>query len=374
MVRTRRSASAKKTDAAEPLLPSSFTGFGASRLDPAVGPKPWRQVDARRPADRKALRAGVLADCPKTPGVYAMLDPKGAVLYVGKAKRLRYRLLSYFHTAKQDAKARRIVKRTASVVWEQCPDEFGALLRELELIRRIRPPFNVQGLPGRTRRAYLCLGRTPAPYLFLSPEAPAGALAVLGPIRAGERTREAVRKVNDFFRLRDCPQKTPLAYADQGRLFPIVHGAHCLRYELGTCTGPCIAAPTRAEYMRQVKGAKEFLAGRSLAPLESVTAAMKEAVRELRFELAAVHRDVLALFNGLLLQLGRLHAARNEYAFLYPTADAAGGETWYFVRGGRVFAGLPAPTDPGGAARVAAMIDDVFPDEARPGEFVEDPD
>src|SRR5262249_59495239 len=102
-----------------------------------------------------------------------MLDANDTLIYVGKAKELRARLLSYFRGRSRDPKAGRILEPTQTVVWEHAASEFAALLRELELIRRWRPRFNVQGQPHRRARTFICLGRRPAPYAFLLRRPPA---------------------------------------------------------------------------------------------------------------------------------------------------------------------------------------------------------
>src|SRR5262245_66178237 len=118
-----------------------FTSFGASRY---VGAVQLYGVTGERP---RTLRAGIRDACPPRPGVYGMVDDAGELIYVGKAKALRARLLSYFRTYSRDPKAGRILHRARAIVWELVPSEFAALLRELELIRRWRPRFNVAGQP-----------------------------------------------------------------------------------------------------------------------------------------------------------------------------------------------------------------------------------
>src|SRR5438094_83083 len=79
----------------------------------------------------------------------------------------------------------------------------------------------------------------PVRYVFLAPRPPARALAAYGPLPGGLRTQEAVRRLNDMLRLRDCSQKQPMIFPEQGSLFPQVRDPGCLRMELGTCSGPC---------------------------------------------------------------------------------------------------------------------------------------
>jgi len=160
-----------------------FQGFGPSRLQTVPGARAIL-VQAPRPG---GLRQQIRQVCPRRPGVYGMLNSRGAVIYVGKAKQLRARLLTYFRSRSRDPKAGRILAHTRAVAWEYVPSEFAALLRELELIQRWRPRFNVQGQPQRRRRTFVCLGRHPAAYVFLTRRPLATALALFGPIPAGDR-------------------------------------------------------------------------------------------------------------------------------------------------------------------------------------------
>src|SRR5262249_58323780 len=127
-------------------------------------------------------------------GVEGTLAPTGELIHAGTAKSPRARLLSYFRRNSRDPKAGRILGQTRALVWEEAPSEFAALLRELELIRRWRPRFNVQGQPRRHRHTYVCLGRRPAPYAFLTPRPPAGAPPRSGPRPPGARAPGAPRR------------------------------------------------------------------------------------------------------------------------------------------------------------------------------------
>src|SRR5579875_4144971 len=189
----------------------AFTEFGPIAFLPDVEPPRLHVVKARRPS---RLRTLVRRDGPRLPGVYGMIDAKGRLIYVGKAKNLRVRLLSYFRRRGCAPKARRILRQTRTLVWEIAADEFAALLRELELIQRWQPHFNVQGQPGRRRRVYVCVGRRPAATIFLAPQMPRTAWASFGPVPAGVQAREAVRRLNNWFGLRDCPQRQKMTFAD----------------------------------------------------------------------------------------------------------------------------------------------------------------
>src|SRR5262245_44002315 len=250
-----------------------FAGFGPSRF--TVGPPPAAyHVESRR---LSGLRARVREEGPRRPGVYGMLDDAGELIYVGKAKNLRNRLLSYFRPNSRDFKAGKMLKHVRGIIWETGPSEFAALLRELELIRRWHPRWNVQGRAGRRRFRYVCLGRRPAPYVFLSPKPVATTIACYGPVPAGRNALDAVRRVNDWFRLRDCPQAQEMVFADQAELFPRERTAGCLRHGLGACLGPCAALCSHAAYLEQVRGARGFLEGRDVTLLQELETEMTTA-------------------------------------------------------------------------------------------------
>jgi excinuclease ABC subunit C len=271
-----------------------------------------------------------------------MVSEQGELIYVGKAKCLRSRLLSYFRSKSRDAKAGRIVENTASLVWESAPSEFAALLRELELIRRWQPRFNVQGQPRRHRRVYVCIGRRPAPYVFLAPRPPSTAIACYGPVPAGEQARLAMRRVNDLFGLRDCPQKQEMIFANENELFPVVRTFGCLRHEIGSCLGPCAAACTRTDYAAKVRAARAFLEGSDVAPLEALERDMAEAATALQFERAAALRDKVEVLRWLIERLDHVRQAA-EHSFVYPVRGHEGGVLWYLIHRGRVVAAVPAP-------------------------------
>src|SRR5262249_40531643 len=153
----------------------------------------------------------------------------------------------YFRVNSRDAKAGKIIRHTRVLVWEQTGDEFAALLRELELIQRLRPRFNVLGLPGLARHHYICVGKSTAPSVYITHKPAGKELGIYGPLVPRWRSDEAVRRLNDWFKLRDCPQTVPLAFSDQPQLFPENRSPRCMRFELAMCLGPCTAACTRKE-------------------------------------------------------------------------------------------------------------------------------
>jgi excinuclease ABC subunit C len=337
----------------------AFLSFGPDELQPGRTAPPLARIEGQRPS---ALRSRVRLDCPRRPGVYGMLDGRGELIYVGKAKCLRARLLSYFRPRSREPKAGAIISHSRHVVWEVLPSEFSALLRELELIRRWQPRFNVQGQPRRRRPMWLCLGRRPAPHAFVAPRIPSTATTAHGPLPGGPRVRAVARRINDWFGLRDCPHPQEMTFADQQDLFPLALVPGCIRHELGSCLAPCAAGCTHADYLSRVRQARAFLDGRDLSPLERLESDMQTASSALQFERAAVLRDRLEDLRWLHLHLARLRWAR-EQSFVYPLQGYDGRDWWYLIRRGQVRLILPAPDSGDGAT--AGVLESVY--EGKPG-------
>lgn len=302
------------------------------------------------------LRGEIRLHAPRKSGVYGMLDARDELIYVGKAKSLRCRLLSYFRPRSRPPKAGKLIAQTATLLWQVCPSEFASLLRELELIRRWRPRFNVQGQPLRRRHTFVCLGRQPAPYAFLAPNPPRTAQSVFGPIPAGRRAHDAVRRLNDWYRLRDCPQSVPMVFPEQGELFAQTYPAGCMRLDLGSCSGPCTGTCTRSAYQAQLRAARAFLTGADAGPVPALEQQMAEAAAAQQFERAGALRDRLAPLQWLAARLERLRFARERLTFVYP--DAGGG--WYLIHGGRTLRAVAAPTDAASKAVARRAIEAAF--------------
>lgn len=322
------------------LLASPFEHFGPTNYGQAN--LYCHRVAAQRSSQ---LRNEVRRLCPRKPGVYGMLDRHGELVYIGKAKSLRVRLLGYFRVKSRDPKAAKIISQTRTLVWEVHGSEFAALLREWELIRRWRPRWNVQLQPLRRRLTFVCLGRQPAPYVFLTRHPPKTALASYGPLPSHRQAQEAVRRVNDLFRLRDCPRKQEMVFPDQGELFPQPRAPGCLRMEIGACLGPCTGTCSRSRYRAEVAAARRFFSAEDRSPLDKLKTRMEAAAREQQFERAALLRDQWTSLTWLTERLDRLRSAREKLSFIYPIPGRDRAGLWFFLHGGRAITALPAPHD-----------------------------
>jgi excinuclease UvrABC nuclease subunit len=305
--------------------------------------RPQRKAEAAR---LEALRELVRAGTTDRPGVYRMLGEGGEVVYVGKSKRLRTRLLSYFRAEYPRDKGARIVREAQSIEWSYVPSEFAALLEELRLIKRLRPRFNVAMKRDARHYAFVRVAGGVAPRLTVvrgSGAADRGGV-YYGPFVGAERVGDALRELGDALGLRDCTFDSRMRFADQPDLLPLPpRTPGCIRHEIGTCLGPCVAAVRADVYDDRVRQARAFLEGRDDEPMARLRGAMQSASDELAYERAAVLRDKLQRLEALREQFSRLRFAVESLTFAYIVPGHAGDDRFYLVRRGVVRAEHPAP-------------------------------
>jgi excinuclease UvrABC nuclease subunit len=295
--------------------------------------------------DLGLLRERVLALAENRPGVYRMTDATGRVLYVGKAKRLRGRLLSYFRASYPDDKAARILHAAFDIHWEYVPSEFAAYLTELRQIHRHRPHFNLR--LNQTRRAvFVKLSGGPAPRITSGAAIGAEDACCYGPFRSFGRTAEAVRTLADLLGLRDCAPNMPIVFSGQGDLFEQTRRAACMRHEFGFCAGPCAGFVTEWDYRQRVETALAFLEGRTAQPMDRVVAAMQAAAARSEFELAAKWREKFEQLEWLFGAIVRARTAVDLLTFVYRDPGVFGDDRVYLIRRGVVRATFPYPATP----------------------------
>jgi excinuclease ABC subunit C len=305
-----------------------------------------------------SLRRMVKSQAARRPGVYEFLDATGGTIYVGKAKDLRTRLLSYFTAPWPESKSARLVRCASQIRWRCLPSEFAALLEEQRLISRLKPAYNVRGNLRRGRLSFVTLGGGPAPRLRVSEQTRDRGAFYYGPFAARGRTLEAARTLGDLLGLRDCTDRTPMRFQDQPSLFDAPLPALCLRHDLGTCLAPCAARCSASGYGDAARRAATFLDGRSAHPLDVPLDAMVDASAKGAFERAAHWLEKFESLEWLFGALSRLRAAIEGLSFVYAVKDRAGGadDRVYSVRHGIVRAEAPWPRTPLERQAFAAQI------------------
>jgi len=298
------------------------------------------------------------------PGVYKMIASDGEVVYVGKAKKLRTRLLSYFRGAYPDDKGARILREAHDIEWEYVPSEFAALLTELRQIKRCRPRLNVAMKSDARNLCFIKLTGGVAPRLTVvrGPGNDDNAL-YYGPFLGAMRVAESLRELSDVLGMRDCTLDRKMQFSDQRDLFPLSpRTPGCLRYEVKKCLGPCIAAVSSRDYMERVRQARAFLDGTSDGPIEILRDVMQQSSDRLEYERAAAYRDKLHRLEALRAEFGRLRFAVESLSFMYTVPGTDGRDRVYAIRRGRVRGEMEAPATDAERLALDAMLDAVFSD------------
>ena len=327
-----------------------------------------RRADPAADQQVAALRESVRTGAADRPGVYRMLSDDGAVLYVGKSKRVRTRLLSYFRCDYPEEKGARIVREAHTIDWEYTPSEFAALLLELQLIKRFRPRFNVAMKRDARHFAFIKVTRGPAAKLLVVRGASEDAAFYYGPFFGAMQVNEAVRELNDVLGLRDCALDLPMHFADQQELFQLKpRTPGCIRYEVRKCLGPCVGGCGEQTYAGRVALARAFLDGTDDAPLDTLRSEMEGASARLEFERAASMRDKLHRLEALKEQFSRFRFAVEELSFVYTVPGVDGEDRVYLIRRGRVRAEDIPPRTPRDHRRLDRLVEGVFGGREREG-------
>ncbi len=319
-------------------------------------------------AQLSIMRTNVRDTAADRPGVYRMLSSDGEVLYVGKSKRVRSRLLSYFRCEYPEDKGARILRSAESIEWDYTPSEFAALLQELRLIKRFRPRYNVAMKRDARHYSFIKLTKGTAPKLLVVRGASGEEAGIYyGPFVGAQRLGEAVRELNDALMLRDCRTDMKMFYSDQGELFQLSpRTPGCIRHEISKCLGPCVGACSAAQYDERVVLARAFLDGSDDGPIDMLRAQMERLSAHLEFERAAVYRDKLERLEALRAQFGRLRFAVENLSFVYTVPGHEGEDKVYLIRRGVVRAEVTKPRSSKDRRTMKQLVEDIFAQKESP--------
>ncbi len=298
------------------------------------------------------------------PGVYRMLDRRGRVLYVGKARDLKRRVASYFGRRAQHPKTRALMNQVASVEVTVTASEQEALLLEYNQIKAHAPRYNVL---LRDDKSY--------PYIYVSTEQPfprfefhrgarSGRGRYFGPYPTAWAVREVLGQLQKLFRIRQCRDSF---FAHRSR--------PCLQHQIGRCSAPCVGLIDADSYRRDVANAMAFLAGRNEQVLDSLVAQMDAAAARLDYETAAGLRDQIAAVRRLLASQAITGSAPRDADVLAAVSDGGVHAVGLLmIRNGRVLGSRTlfprGGLDAGPGEILGAVIAQHYFDQAAPPELL----
>lgn len=223
---------------------------------------------------------------PNTPGVYRMFNAEGDVLYVGKARSLKKRVGNYAVGRVHSNRIAQMVRQTANMEFVTTRTETEALLLEANLIKRLRPRFNVLLRDDKSFPYILITGDHRAPAIFKHRGARARKGDYFGPFASAGAVGRTINSLQRAFLIRTC---TDSVFETRTR--------PCLLYQIKRCSGPCTREVSDGGYGELVQEAKDFLSGKSQKVKSHMAEAMNHAAEDLDFERAAIYRDRLAALS-----------------------------------------------------------------------------
>jgi excinuclease ABC subunit C len=266
-----------------------------------------------------------LATMPLSPGVYRMLDARGEALYVGKARSLKKRVVAYTQPARLPERLRRMVSETVTMEIVTTHTEAEALLLEANLIKRLKPRFNIVLRDDKSYPWLMLTEDHPFPQITKHRGAQVRRGSYYGPFASAWAVNQTVTAMQRVFLLRSC-QDTVFAH----RTRP------CLLFQIRRCSAPCVGRIDAEDYGKLVAQARAFMSGRGGAVQQELAAEMERAAEALEFERAAAVRDRI---RGLthVQGTGVVNPASLADADVIAAWQAAGQTCVqvFFIRGGR---------------------------------------
>ncbi|MHA1158230.1 MAG: excinuclease ABC subunit UvrC [Alphaproteobacteria bacterium] len=230
---------------------------------------------------------------PNRPGVYRMIDVDGTVLYVGKARSLKKRVQSYTRLAGLPSRILKVINATASMEFVTTRTETEALLLEANLIKRLRPRFNVLLRDDKSFPYILLTGDHAAPRIAKHRGARSRKGQYFGPFASAGAVGRTINALERAFLLRTC---SDAVYDSRTR--------PCLLFQIKRCAAPCTGEISLADYSALTREAGAFLSGRGKVVRAAMQQAMEAAAERLDFESAARYRDRLAALAHVLAHQG----------------------------------------------------------------------
>lgn len=250
---------------------------GPPQADPEA-----QMTDTPPPSGHEVIRAFVRT-LPAAPGVYRMLDAEGEVMYVGKARNLKARVTNYTRPDGLEVRLQRMIAATVSMEFVRTETESEALLLEANMIKRLKPRFNVLLRDDKSFPYILIATDHEAPELTKHRGTRRRQGHYFGPFASATAVGRTIASLQKAFLLRNCSDSF---YAARTR--------PCLQHQIKRCAGPCTREVSLEDYGALVEDARQFLSGKSSAVRSHLQADMNQAAEQLDFERAALLRDRLS--------------------------------------------------------------------------------
>lgn len=240
---------------------------------------------------RLARLKAIVSSMPEKPGSYQYYDEQGTIIYVGKAKNLKSRVSSYFHTEVDRFKTKVLVSKIHDISYTVVNTEEDALLLENSLIKKYNPRYNVLLKDGKTYPS-ICVTNEPFPRIFKTRTINRRWGTYYGPYSHLGSMYAVLELIKKLCRPRSCRQPMTVEGIQEGRYNV------CLEYHIKNCGGPCIGRQSYEEYQKNMAQAREILRGNTRGILRDMRAEMERLADELRFEEAEAVKQKYMLIDN----------------------------------------------------------------------------
>lgn len=227
-----------------------------------------------------------ISELPQSPGVYQYFDASGSIIYIGKAKKLKNRVLSYLNKTNQSDKTRVLVSKIHDFKYIVVESEQDALLLENNLIKKYKPKYNIL-LKDDKSYPWICIKKEPFPRVFITRRFVRDGSEYFGPYTSARFAHTLIALIKSLYKLRTCNLPLTQKAIDNCR-FKV-----CLEYHIGNCIGPCIGKIREAEYNEFIVQIRNILKGNLSSVIEVMTCKMREFAEALEFEKANEMKEAL---------------------------------------------------------------------------------
>ena len=228
---------------------------------------------------------------PSEPGVYRYYDKKGEILYVGKAKNLKNRVLSYFNKSQIGYKTRMMVSKIVRLETTVVNSEYDALLLENNLIKEYQPFYNIL-LKDDKSYPWICIKKEPFPRIFLTRNVIKDGSEYYGPYAKVKQAKTLIEVIKNIYKLRTCSLNLAPEKIKEGKY------KVCLEYHIKNCAGPCEGLESEEEYAQKLNAIRGIIKGEFKAAREYLEAEMYNYAAKLEFENAQQSKEKLQILEN----------------------------------------------------------------------------
>jgi len=240
--------------------------------------------------EKSELISNILRTLPDNPGVYQYYDAEGKIIYVGKAKNLKKRVLSYFKDQHENGKTLVLVKKIVDIKYIIVDTEIDALLLENNLIKKYQPRYNVLLKDDKTY-PWICIKKEPFPRVFTTRIIVKDGSTYFGPYASGRVMHMVLDLIKQLYKLRNCNLKLEEKNISSNK-FKV-----CLEYHIGNCKAPCVGKETEEEYDQTISEIKEIIKGNINTVARHLKILLQQYIEKMEFENAQIIKEKIDLLE-----------------------------------------------------------------------------